>query len=732
VSALPLASAGSAGTRDPQTAAATGPRRLPALRDELRLLPAAANADGSPAWMIQDPVVNRFFRIGWLDFELLLRWQNGTVERVVDAVCDETLLQAEDADVTELLQFLMRHDLLKADSPQAVERLRERARRMRRTPFEWLLHNYLFFRLPLIHPQRALVRLLSHLGWIYTRATAVSVIGLTLVGVYLAARQWDAFRSTFVDQLSWSGLVGYTIALCCAKALHELGHALTATRYGVRVAHMGVAFLVMFPMLYTDTSESWKLGNARQRLAIASAGLITELGLAGLATFGWNLAPEGTIKSALFFLATISWLLTLAVNASPFMRFDGYFITMDLLDFPNLHERAGAMARAWLRRRLLGWDAPDPEQLAGRRNAWLAAFALFTWTYRLTVFLGIALLVYHYFFKLLGAALMAVELVWFIGRPIAAEWRVWFAGRADIKPDRRRWAIGLLLVSLALVLVPWQRSVQGPGWLHAERQQVVYAPLPGRIVSLPRPGAVTAGQFLFVLESPDMRLEGNRAAAQAEARDRELVGLAGLPDGEDRRAQVQGQRDQFDAEARMYRVETARLQLTAPFAGIATDIDPQLAPGVWVQPRQALATVIDPSRWVVEAFVTEDEIARIHRGQDARVHTGALGVGFLRGHVVEIDQSRTAVLPDRMLDAQVGGPIVTLAPGPSERRTDASAPMQGQAPRDSLYRVKIALDGRPQQDQAALGRVVIDGDARAWLPAALERAASVLIRESGF
>ena len=703
-------------------------RSLPALRDELRLLPASPAADGSPAWTIHDPVVNRFFRIGWLDFELLLRWSGATAEEVVERVGAETLLRAEEQDVAGLVQFLMHNSLLKADGPQAVERLRERAKASKRTPIEWLIHNYLFFRVPLIRPQRVLVTLLSHLGWIYTRTTATVVVGLTLLGVFLAARQWETFTSTFVDQLSWSGLVGYTVALACAKALHEMGHALTATRYGVRVAHMGVAFLVMFPMLYTDTSESWKLRQARQRLAIASAGLVTELALAGLATLGWSLAPDGAIRSALFFLATISWLLTLAINASPFMRFDGYFITQDLLDFPNLHERAGAMARAWMRRTLLGWNAPDPEQLPGRRNALLVAFALGTWLYRLTVFLGIAVLVYHYFFKLLGTLLMALELVWFIARPIANEVRVWFARRGEITVDRRRWGWGVLAVLFGVVLIPWQGTVQGSGWVHAQRQQVLYSPLPGQIVALPKAGTATSGQSLFVLHSPDIGLASERAQGQADARARELIGLAGLPNGEERRAQVQSQQDQFEAEARMYRDESARLSIAAPFAGVVTDIDPQLAPGVWVQPRQPLATVIDPAHWIVEAFLAEGDIGRVRAGQSARIHTGAQGLGFLRGRVVEVDTSRTTVLPDRMLDAQAGGPILTLAPTPSERRNETST----QAPRESLYRVKIELDERPAQDQAALGRVVIDADTQALLPAAFERAASVFVRESGF
>ena len=288
--------------------------RLPQLRDELHLLPAAANHDGSPAWMVNDPVSNRFYRIGWVDFELLLRWSMGTEAALIASVNAETTLTIESSDVTGLVQFLSQHDLLRANEQASVERLSQRAARAQSSAFQWLFHHYLFFRVPLIRPQRWLAGLLPAVNWLFTAQAAWTIILLSGAGLFLAARQWETFSHTFVDQLSWSGALGFAMALGFAKALHELGHALTATRYGVRVAHMGVAMLVMFPMLYTDTSESWKLSNPRQRLAIASAGIVTELALAGLATLAWSLTPDGPMRSALFFLATTSWILTLAVN----------------------------------------------------------------------------------------------------------------------------------------------------------------------------------------------------------------------------------------------------------------------------------------------------------------------------------------------------------------------------------------------------------------------------------
>ena len=688
-------------------------------------MPAAANRDGSPAWMVQDPVNNRFFRIGWIDFEVLLRWAMGTVPAIVVSVTEETTLLIDESDVLALVTFLDQHNLLRADSMQAVARLSQRAKLQKKNPYEWLLHNYLFFRVPLIRPQAGLAMLLPWLSWLFTKTTAVIVVALSLTGVFLATRQWETFASSVVDHMTWSGVLGYATALVCAKALHEVGHAVTATRYGVRVAHMGVAMLVMFPMLYTDTSESWKLTRARERLAIASAGIVTELAIAGLATLAWSLTPDGGVRNALFFLATTSWVLTLLVNASPFMRFDGYFILSDVLDFPNLHERSGSLARTWLRRALLGFDEPWSERLAGSGNRLLIAFALVTWIYRLTVFLGIALVVYYFFFKVLGILLMMVELVWFIAKPVWTEVKVWWGRKKEIKMNRIVLMSVTLIVLLMVALVPWQTSVKGAGWLHPERQHVVFSPLAGKLITLPKTGVVAQGQILFALESPDLQLSQQRASGLAEARGQELLGLSGLQDGEERRAQVTSQQNRFLAEANLYGGERSRLQLAAPFAGVLEDLDPQLAAGVWVAPRQPLAMVVDPASWTVEAFVAEDDVSRVRVGDAVRIHFGLRSLSVMQGRVKEVDTSRTTVLPHSMLDAKVGGPIATVAAGGDDRRPERS-------PKDAIYRVRIEVQGVPEGQQMMLSRVVIAGEERAWLPSILTRIAAVAVRESGF
>lgn len=699
---------------------------LPPIRDELILFAAAPNEDGTPAWMIQDPVCNRFYRIGWLDFELLLHWADNDLAALVRTVNEQTPLNVTPDDVRALVKFLADNQLLRIVGKADVLKALARVQSTRKTLAENLLHNYLFFRLPLLRPQAWLAALRPCLLRINMALVAAVILALTLVGVFLVSREWDLFTHTMVDNMTWLGVVGYVIALVCAKALHETGHALAATRYGVRVAHMGVAFLVMFPMLYTDTSESWRLKDPRQRLAIAAAGIAVELALAGIATLAWTLAPDGAFRNGMFFLATTSWVLSVLVNVSPFMRFDGYFIASDLLDLPNLHERAGGQARTWMRRTLLGLDEKWPEAFSPSRRRALIAFALFTWGYRLTVITGIALTVYFYFFKLLGIALMLVELVWFIGKPVMRELAYWKQRQADVPASRRRWWLGGLLGLLLVLLFPFSSRVAGHGWYHAQEQQAVHAPFPAQIVTLPARRPFRAGEVLFVLDSSMLGIAQDKSRQLAKAREAQIAGLLGLPDGEAQRQSLNSQKAYYEAEAQYNQGERERLTLRAAFDGELRDIDPALAPGVWVRPREALGVLVDRRQWVVDAFIAEADLGRLRVGQSVRVSLVSRPLSWTSGRVERIDVSRTQALPTPMLDASHGGPIATVTD------TARDGQERTQVARDALFRVQVALDKPLPTQQVATVRVSIDGTAESIAAGLLRRVASVFIRESGF
>ena len=711
------------------------PALLPPLREDLCLHPAAPDRDGSPAWTVQDPVSNRFYRIGWAEFEMLAHWQLRDPALVLRAIREAGPLAPDAAALSAFLAFLRRHHLLRASTSgdtRALEQARVDARG------RWasrLLHDYLFFRIPLVRPQRWLQSMLPWVAFAGSRGFTIVTIGCTILGLLLALRQWDAFLHTFQDRLGPAGLAGFAVALALAKSLHELAHAFVATRHGVRVAHMGVAFLVMWPMLYTDTGESWKLADRRKRFAIAAAGIRAELALAGFATLAWSLVADGPLRSALFFLATTSWLVTLAINASPFMRFDGYFLLSDALDIPNLHQRAFALGRAALRRGLLGWDEPDPEPFPPRLRRGLVVFAWATWIWRLAVFVGIALAVYHFFFKALGIVLLAVELGWFVARPVWGEVRAWLAvarqrltdgGHRGIVASGLHRPLLLLGVVVALLAVPWRLDIRAEGWAHARQQQLLYAPVPARVVRIAPPGPVGRGAVLALLDSPDVRSRAAQAEVVADRLAIELDRIGGRIGGLERRAVVAQRLAQERAELLAQREELARLVLAAPFDGVLADVDPELAPGVWVNPSSPIAVLYDPSEWLVDALVDEASIGRFAIGAPARFHVRGRPAPALVATVVAIDSARAQVLPHPMLAVQHGGRV------PATQAPDGTL-----LPRDALYRVRLRLESPPAGDVATghrhlLGSVAIEGEARAPLVDWARALAALVVRESGF
>ena len=158
---------------------------------------------------------------------------------------------------------------------------------------------------------------------------------------------------------------------------------------------------------------------------------------------------------------------------------------------------------------------PEPVSAAQRR--FLVWFAWGVWAYRLMLFLGIALVVYEFFFKFLGLILFAVEIGWFIVLPVVGELKIWWSLRGAMRERRRGWlSVGGLACVMAALFVPWSDRISLPAVLESTPHATIYAPAPGRIVELAvKEGRrVGVGDRLVTLESPvlerDMALTRKR------------------------------------------------------------------------------------------------------------------------------------------------------------------------------------------------------------------------------
>lgn len=78
--------------------------------------------------------------------------------------------------------------------------------------------------------------------------------------------------------------------------------------------------------------------------------------------------------------------------------------------------------------------------------------------------------------------------------------------------------------------------------------------------------------------------------------------------------------------------------------------------------QELLARVIDPSRWIAEVYVAEDDVKRIRIGARVRTYLHGVHMEAIDGQVDEIDTVPVDKLPFRMLAAHYGGLLVCSLP----------------------------------------------------------------------
>lgn len=696
---------------------------LPLLREDLDLFEGPTARDGEPTWTIFDPVRNRYFRIRQLAFDLLSHWHVGSSEGLLTIVSQKTGRDLGQEDIEWMIHFLRTNFLVKRSSEDDIEQLEYVAKAGKTSFHLWLLHRYLFFRIPLIRPQKFLQKTMPYVDKLYNKQTLWIMLLLGLLGLFLASRQWDTFLSTFLHFFSWDGLLWYGLTLVVVKILHEFGHAYTAFRAGCRVPSMGVAFLVMWPVLYTDTTDAWRLKNKKQKLAIASAGIGVELGLALLATLLWSFLPEGPAKSAAFLVATITWVMSLAINLNPLMRFDGYYLLSDWLEIENLQDRSFALARWWLRERLFGFGEPAPEYFSEPMKKGLIVFAIATWIYRFFLFLGIAILVYSFFFKALGILLFVLELLWFIVLPVYRECKQWWSRKEQWSMNRSTWRTLIVVASLiALGFIPWQRTLQLPAVYDVRQQITVYSPRPAKLASLhvQRGEKVSEGQVLMVLSSEELSQEMNNTQLQIQMQRLLLSRQAAGQSQRQRMRILEQEIESEQAKLNLLHKQQELLQIKSPIDGVISELDSYLTTGTWFDETTPLAVVLQPEFGKLTAYVSEKDIERVHVGSSAHFYSDHFSDDSFPATISLIADTDTQWLSEPALASIYGGSIAV-----EQDENSRLIPLSG------LYKIEFDI----HQDAPSLmqrGVVHVEADAKSFFTQIIDTVSSVLIRESGF
>lgn len=455
-------------------------------------------------YVLEDRASGRFHRFTPAAY-FVISLMNGerTVRQIWELACkrlsDDSLTQHE---TIRLLSQLHQSDVLHGDVPPDVGEMSVRAAKTRNRKLIVSFVNPLAVRLPLFDPDQMLnaTQLLFRpfFTW-FGVAVLVGVIGYALV---LAGMHWSELTENIVDRvLVTKSLLLLLVTYPFVKALHELGHAYAVKHWGGEVHELGVMFLVFMPVPYVDASSASAFREKSRRALIGAAGIIVELLLASMALFVWLNASEGLVRAFTFNVMLIGGISTVLFNGNPLLRFDGYYILADLLEIPNLADRAKRYFIYLAVRYLFGVkDAPSPTNAPGEA-AWLVTFGVASFAYRLFIVAVIVLLVATKFF-VIGVVMAIWSAAMMIGIPIGKA--LWFLVQdPSLSHNRGRalavcgGAVAAIAGILLLVPVPYRTVAEGVVW--TPEQSAIFAGTDGVVVSLmAHPNAqVAAGQPLI-------------------------------------------------------------------------------------------------------------------------------------------------------------------------------------------------------------------------------------------
>jgi putative peptide zinc metalloprotease protein len=476
---------------------------------------------GRTFWVVKEPVGLNYFRFHDEEYAILCMLDGRSS---LDDIKEEFETQFTPQKITfhDLLQFvgmLHRSGLVISEATGQGHQLRKRRDEKKWRELMGKFANVFALRFRGVDPERFLNWLYQYTGWFFRWPTVICVLLLALAAGSLVAVNFDEFQRKlpafhqFFGAKNWFYL-GITMAV--VKVLHEFGHGLSCKHFGGECHELGAMMLVFTPALYCNVSDSWMLPNKWHRAAIGAAGMYVELFLASCATFIWWYSLPGLLNSICLSVMFICSVSTVVFNGNPLLRFDGYYILMDVLEIPNLRQKSTEITRRFFVWLCLGIEQPENPFLP-HDNQW--AFGLYTIAaviYRWVVVFSIVFFLNRVFepygLKIIGQIMALSGFVGLVAQPL---WELgkffWTPGRMNkMKRERVAATVCVAVAAVLFVLfVPLPFSVKCTFELQPRGGHQVFTASPAIIKEVKfQPGQqVKTGDVIMQLKNADLELQ---------------------------------------------------------------------------------------------------------------------------------------------------------------------------------------------------------------------------------
>jgi putative peptide zinc metalloprotease protein len=601
-------------------------------RPELQLHPQSETVT------LEDPQSGDLFELSPAEAEVVRRSAQAPSNAQVhcfEAIIAEGVLSA--AELKQFLQQCQQQGLCRQQPAQAKSA-------------SWSL----MWRLSLWRPQPFLEYGLPKLAPLFSPYCGLLMGLLALASLIGITPQLELYLSTANYLATPAGVLLFMLSLLLLKFGHELAHAFTAARLGVPVRQIGVLFILIWPLLYTDVTDAWKLPDRRQRARIALAGIRFELCVAAVAGCLWLLLPDGLLRSLAFIFSGTALVSSLLINLNPLMRFDGYYALMDWWGIANLQQQAYSHCQQWRRHRMWGSEAPvlHPQLLC---YGWAA------WAWRWLIAVAIIALVW----KSLGAAIAIVTAVFFmrglVWQPLQQEWRFLASGGLWLRQrSKRTWSLALLI--LLLLLLPLPRSINIAATLSAADQYHHALPLSAQLdTKLPVAGQqLDKGSVLFSFSQAALARDIALATQEQQLRQRQYDALllTGEQGGLRKTAGAELARAQQDLQRLQQQQQS--LQSKALDAAVVMTSNEQLRPGDTVAAGETILVTANPNAAQLDLFLSQRQLSLWSKHVVDELHIKlANGQRISQALAPLKQQPQFQIKPPSVLTDIAGGPIAT-------------------------------------------------------------------------
>jgi len=614
-------------------------------------------------YVLQDRSNERFHRFSPAAFSFIgLMDGNRTVQEIWDLsssrLGDNAPTQPE---VVQLLSQLHGADVLQCDIPPDTAELLERHDKQQQRKWQRQLMNFFAWQFPLIDPERFLQQFASLVRPFFSWWGAVLWSLVVVPALFIGVAHWADLTSNLIDRVTTpQNLVAIWLLFPIIKVLHEFGHAFAVKVFGGEVHEMGIMLLVLSPVPYVDASASSAFSGKWRRAIVGAAGMIVELFLAAIAVYVWVSVEPGAVRTVAYNTILIAGISTVVFNANPLLRFDGYYILADVLEIPNLRQRANTYLGYVCERYLFGReDAQVPPSTAGERT-WFVIYAVSSFVYRIFVVVAILLYLTDQLFILGMLFAVMTACTWFV-LPFVKGVKYLFTSPRIRLVRGRAFAVSLglaagLMFLVALIPAPFRTRAEGVVWIPDEA--MVRADVDGfvdRVVATP--GAqVAAGELLVICR--DFELETDVKVAEAQLREIKARIREQIVDDLVKAKMLEEEQRYLEERLARARERVADLVIRSKVGGTFVLPKAEDLPGRFVKRGDVLAHVVDLNTITVRTIVDQNDIDLIrHDIQGVQVRLAERLADPMTALVKRLVPAASVDLPSPALGSEGGGQV---------------------------------------------------------------------------